>query len=188
MRDVISGLEQQVAETNSQDERIRHLEMTVREQEEEKMRSGKEEGVTREKEKGREKTQGDEEHLIVLEGQVEAIQAELRSLLDYNATLQDRELRLTHDLKVSEKDRSSLQTALSSAQYRIVELEKDLVATEQAVQRVIDLQRKETAELRVEEGKAKTVSHRLQVYSIQMLEGIQLMIRTKRNQGERVYC
>ena len=111
-----------------------------------------------------------------------------RSLLEHNATLQDREVRLSHDLKASERDRQVLQASLATAQHRISELERELVATEHAVQSIIDLQRKETQELRVEEGKAKTVSHRLQVDVTQMLEGIQLMIRTKRTKGGPAYC
>ena len=201
----MSGLEQQVAETKTQDERIKHLEEALREQEEERGFEGEEtvraleealqrersrrEELEREVEQGsRGRKEQDEDHLTVMEEQIETIQAELRSLLEHNATLQDREMRLNHDLKASERDRQALQSSLTTAQHRISELERELLATEHAVQSIIELQRKETQELRAEEGKAKTVSHRLQVAATQMLEGIQLMIRTKRTKGGPAYC
>ncbi len=201
----MSGLERQVAETKTQDERIKHLEEALREQEEdrgfeeEETARALEEALQRERKRReeleREVEQGsrgrkeeDEDHLTVMEEQIEAIQAELRSLLEHNAALQDREMRLNHDLKASERDRQALQSSLTTAQHRISELERELLATEHAVQSIIELQRKETLELRAEEGKAKTVSHRLQVAAMQMLEGIQLMIRTKRTKGGPAYC
>lgn len=201
----MSGLERQVGETKTQDERIKHLEEALREQEEERGFEGEEtvraleealqrerkrrEELEREVEQGsRGRKEEDEDHLTVMEEQIEAIQAELRSLLEHNAALQDREMRLNHDLKASERDRQALQSSLTTAQHRISELERELLATEHAVQSIIELQRKETLELRAEEGKAKTVSHRLQVAAMQMLEGIQLMIRTKRTKGGPAYC
>lgn len=201
----MSGLERQVGETKTQDERIKHLEEALREQEEDRELEGEEtvreleealqrersrrEELEREVEQGsRGRKEEDESHLTMMEEQIEAIQAELRSLLEHNATLQDREMRLNHDLKASERERQALQSSLTTAQHRISELERELLATEHAVQSIIELQRKETQELRVEEGKAKTVSHRLQVADIQMLEGIQLMIRTKRTKGGPAYC
>lgn len=200
----MAGLERQVVETKTQDERIKHLEEALREQDED--RAFEEEGRLRgleealDKERNRRedlerlidqgnkgKKEVDEDHLGLMERQIEGIQGELRSLLEHNATLQDREIRLNHDLKASERDRQALQASLTTAQHRIAELERELVATEHAVQSIIELQRKETQELRLEEGKAKTVSHRLQVVPTQMLEGIQLMIRTKRTKGP-AYC
>jgi len=200
----MSGLERQVAETKTQDDRIKHLEEALREQDEDQAYAedgqvrALEEALDRERTRSEDlerqidqgnqgKREVEEDHLGLMESQIEGIQAELRSLLEHNATLQDREVRLSHDLKASERDRQVLQASLATAQHRISELERELVATEHAVQSIIDLQRKETQELRVEEGKAKTVSHRLQVDVTQMLEGIQLMIRTKRKGGP-AYC